>query len=216
MLPQSFKYEKCSLLELKRSVSNVDPATKYVVQSNRCKSAILAISKNAWLLLLELQTGDTITVWWFLKAAVWCGVEMYTLYHSEMRCILSQYSGIKQTYLTNWHLSIGGADLPNYALTTKPNHNPAVNAGKPQKLLPTKIWAHLSDLETLYFAIRVGNKGKTRYHRGVLGLKVNHDDVYICRRCWGLYLVHQTLTGQVNLASAALSWEVRRPAGFQP
>lgn len=109
-----------------------------------------------------------------------------------------------------------GADLPNYALTTKPNHNPAVNAGKPQKLLPTKIWAHLPDLETLYFAIRVGNKGKTRYHRGVLGLKVNHNDVYICRRCWGLYLVHQTLTGQVNLASAALSWEVRRPAGFQP
>lgn len=31
-----------------------------------------------------------------------------------------------------------------------------------------------------------------------------------------LYLLHLTLTGQVNSASVALSWEVQHPAGFQP
>lgn len=41
--------------------------------------------------------------------------------------------------------------------------------------------------------------------------------VYKCRRRRrGLYLVRQRLTGQVNSASVAWSWEVRRPAGSRP
>lgn len=52
----------------------------------------------------------------------------------------------------------------------------------------------------------------------VLGMKAEEwligDTFVMCD--WGPYLVHQTLTVQVNSASAVWCWEVRDRVSFQP